>query len=395
MDILRVLGRKTELFEDDISNHERTLAEIVASSRFLIIGGAGSVGLMVAREIFKRNPRKLHVIDSSENSIVELVRDIRSSLGYIDGEFEAYALDSGSKEYDAFIQADGGYDYVINLAAMKHVCSEKDPYTAMRMLDLNVLNTDKTLRQSIGKGVRKYFCASTDKANAPANIYGASKRIMEMYLMMHSSQITISNARFANVAFSNGSLLDCFHYRILKKQPIAAPEDVKRYFITPKESAELTLMSTLLGENLDIFFPRIRENLEPITFTEILVRYLQELGYEPYRCRSEQEARDLVHTLPAKGKWPCLFTRTDTTGEKILEEFHSDEQAVNLDRFKNIGVIRNECVYDPVATDRFSEKISEMKRTGTWDRAALIDLISETIPDFGHLEKNKFLDAKM
>ncbi len=395
MDILRILGRSTELFGDDIEKHESELRDIVTSSRFLIIGGAGSVGLMLAKEIFKRNPLKLHVVDTSENSIVELVRDIRCCMGYIDGDFEAYALDSGSEEYDAFIQADGMYDYVINLAALKHVRSEKDPYTAMRMLGLNVLNTDKTLRQAIEKGARKYFCASTDKANAPVNIYGASKLIMEMYLKKHSSQIAISNARFANVAFSNGSLLDCYNYRIQKMQPIAAPDDVKRYFITPKESAELALLSTLLGENLDIFFPRIRENIEPVTFTEILVRYLEALGYEPYQCQSEEEARDLVHTLPSKGKWPCLFTKTDTTGEKIMEEFHSDVQAVNLDRFKNIGVIKNESAYDPVKLHYFSKRITEMKRTRTWDRAALIDLISETIPDFDHLERNKFLDEKM
>ena len=395
MDILKIIGRNTELFSEDILNHTQEIQEIVSSSRFLIIGGAGSIGLMITKEIFSRNPLKLHVVDSSENSIVELVRYIRSSMGYIDGDFKAYALDSGSDEYDAFIEDDGKYDYVINLAALKHVRSEKDPFTAMRMLCLNVLNTDKTLQQSIEKGVKKYFCASTDKANAPINIYGASKLIMEMFLVKNSRYIDISNARFANVAFSNGSLLDCFNHRIQKLQPIAAPEDVKRYFITPKECAELSLMSTLFGENLEIFFPRLRENLEPVTFTDILVRYLEELGYEPYLCETEEEARNLIHTLPAKGKWPCLFTKTDTTGEKITEEFHAENQAVNLKRFKNIGIIKNELSFDPEKIEYFVKRITEMKQSKKWSRIDLIDLISEIVPDFAHLEKNKFLDDKM
>jgi FlaA1/EpsC-like NDP-sugar epimerase len=395
MDILKIIGRNRALFSEDILNHEREIQEIVSSSRFLIVGGAGSVGMMLAKEIFSRNPQKLHVVDSSENSIVELVRDIRCSMGYIDGDFKAYALDSGSDEYDAFIENDGKYDYVINLAALKHVRSEKDPFTAMRMLRLNALNTDKTLKQSIEKGAKKYFCASTDKANAPANIYGASKLIMEMFLVKNSRYIDISNARFANVAFSNGSLLDCFNHRIQKLQPIAAPEDVKRYFITPKECAELSLLSILFGENLDIFFPRLRENLEPVTFTDILVRYLEELGYEPYLCQTEEEARNLVHTLIPKGKWPCLFTKTDTTGEKIIEEFHSENQAVNLKRFKNIGIIKNELAYDPEKIEFFEKRITEMKQSKKWNRIDLIDLISVIVPDFAHLEKNKFLDDKM
>jgi len=395
MNILKIIGRSTGLFEEDILNHEPEIKEMVSSSSFLIVGGAGSIGLMISKEIFKRNPRKLHVADTSENCIVELVRDIRCSMGYIAGDFKAFALDSGSDEYDAFIENDGKYDYVINLAALKHVRSEKDPYTAMRMLCLNALNTDKTLRQSIEKGVKKYFCASTDKANAPINIYGASKLIMEMFLVKNSRYIDISNARFANVAFSNGSLLDCFNLRIQKLQPIAVPEDVKRYFFTAKECAELSLMSALYGENLDIFFPRLRENLEPVTFTDILIRYLEELGYEPYLCQTEEEARNLAHTLIAKGKWPCLFTKTDTTGEKIIEEFHSENQVVNLKRFKNIGIIKNELAFDPGKIEYFEKQISGMKQSRKWNRNDLINLISEIVPDFSHLERNKFLDEKM
>ena len=245
MDILKLIGREKELFTEDIQRNEKALSEIVSSSRFLVIGGAGSIGQAVTKEIFKRSPLKLHVVDISENNMVELVRDIRSSFGYIDGDFQTFALDIGSAEYDAFWNNDGEYDYVLNLSALKHVRSEKDPFTLMRMIDVNIFNTEKTIRQSIEKGVKKYFCVSTDKAANPANMMGASKRIMEMYLMKYSEEISISTARFANVAFSDGSLLHGFNQRIQKHQPIVAPNDVKRYFVTPKESGELCLMSTM------------------------------------------------------------------------------------------------------------------------------------------------------
>lgn len=253
MNILNLIGRTEALFSRDISNYEVQLKEKIATSKFLVIGGAGSIGQAVTKEIFKRNPLKLHVVDISENNLVELVRDLRSEFGYTDGEFATFALDIGSVEYDAFINFDGNYDYVLNLSALKHVRSEKDPFTLMRMIDVNIFNTEKTIKQSFEKGVKKYFCVSTDKAANPVNMMGASKKIMEYYLMKYSSQITISTARFANVAFSDGSLLHGFNQRILKKQPIVAPNDIKRYFVTPQESGELCLMSCLFGENRDIF----------------------------------------------------------------------------------------------------------------------------------------------
>ena len=257
--ILDLIGRKKELFSNDMKRLEEELKDIVSSSSFLVIGGAGSIGQAVVKEIFKRLPNKLHVVDISENNLAELVRDIRSSYGYIDGEFSTFALDIGSFEYDAFINADGKYDYVLNLSALKHVRSEKDPYTLMRMINTNIFNTNKTIKQSIEKGAKKYFCVSTDKASNPINMMGASKRIMEMYLMRSSLDINISTARFANVAFSDGSLLHSFNQRIEKLQPIAAPDDVKRYFITHKESGELCLMSCIFGLNRDIFFPKLSE----------------------------------------------------------------------------------------------------------------------------------------
>nr|WP_086939814.1 UDP-N-acetylglucosamine 4,6-dehydratase [Thaumasiovibrio occultus] len=393
--ILPLIGRTDALFTQDIAQHEAELSNIVSQSRFLVLGGAGSIGQAVTKEIFKRHPKKLHVVDISENNMVELVRDIRSSFGYIDGDFQTFALDIGSIEYDAFIKADGQYDYVLNLSALKHVRSEKDPFTLMRMIDVNVFNTDKTIQQSIDAGVKKYFCVSTDKAANPVNMMGASKRIMEMFLMRKSEQIAISTARFANVAFSDGSLLHGFNQRLQKNQPIVAPNDIKRYFVTPQESGELCLMSCIFGENRDIFFPKLSEALHLITFADIAVKYLEQRGYEPYLCANEDEARELAHTLPEQGKWPCLFTESDTTGEKDFEEFFTDNETLDMARFDNLGVIKNEPLYEPEKLALFESTIAQMKTDRAWTKEQIVELFFAMIPDFGHKETGKYLDSKM
>ena len=278
---------------------------------------------------------------------------------------------------------------------MKHVRSEKDPFTLMRMIDVNIFNTDKTLQQSIENGTKKYFCVSTDKAANPVNMMGASKRIMEMYLMRKSEEIKISTARFANVAFSDGSLLHGFNQRILKKQPIVAPNDIKRYFVTPKESGELCLMSCIFGENRDIFFPKLNETLHLISFADIAVKYLAELGFEPYLCESEVEARDLMTTMPQQKKWPCLFTNSDTTGEKDFEEFFTDTETLDMNRFHNLGIIKNEAHYNSSKLNNFSKQIEEMKSNLSWNKDSIVALFHTMIPNFGHKETGKYLDSKM
>jgi len=393
--ILSLIGRTKALFTDDISNHNEALKKIVSSSSFLIIGGAGSIGQAVTKEVFKRNPNKLHVVDISENNMVELVRDIRSSFGYIDGDFKTFALDIGSIEYDAFIKADGRYDYVLNLSALKHVRSEKDPFTLMRMIETNIFNTDKTIKQSIQNGTKKYFCVSTDKAANPVNMMGASKRIMEMFVHRNSNDITVSMARFANVAFSDGSLLHGFNQRIEKKQPIVAPNDIKRYFVTPQESGELCLMSCIFGENRDIFFPKLSEDLHLISFADIAVKYLESKGYEPYLCKDEDEARELAKTLPQQGKWPCLFTSSDTTGEKDFEEFFTDNEILDMNRFENLGVIRNKANFDDALLNEFEQTIHNLKEKKVWSKEEIVTLFFKMIPDFGHKETGKYLDGKM
>ena len=224
---------------------------------------------------------------------------------------------------------------------------------------------------------------------------GASKRIMEMYLMNLSQQINISTARFANVAFSDGSLLHGFNQRIQKQQPIVAPNDIKRYFVTPKESGELCLMSCIFGENRDIFFPKLNENLHLITFADIAVKYLADLGYEPYLCQSEEEARSLMATLPKQKKWPCLFTNSDTTGEKDFEEFFTHTEVLDMDRFKNFGIIKNAPKISSEELDAFSKTIEEMKQAKKWNKEQLVNLFFTMIPDFDHKETGKYLDSKM
>ncbi len=395
MNILHLIGREQPLFEADVFHYKDELLARVMDSRFLVIGGAGSIGQAVTREIFKRRPRVLHVVDISENNMVELVRDIRSTLGYIEGDFRTFAIDCGSCEFQALLRWSGGYDYVLNLSALKHVRSEKDPFTLMRMIDVNILNTLGTIEQAKAGDTQKYFCVSTDKAANPVNMMGASKRIMEMFLMRASNDLPISTARFANVAFSDGSLLHGFNQRFAKRQPISAPNDVKRYFVTPQESGELCLMSCLLGENRDIFFPKLSEALHLITFAEIAVQYLQSLGYEAYLCASEEEARANVDQLIAKRQWPCYFFTSDTTGEKDFEEFYTDQEQLDIQRFDSIGIIKNSLDYQSEKLDNFLEEVALLKRRVLWERQDLVNLFHMMLPDFGHKEMGKYLDDRM
>ena len=390
-----LIGRSEGLFEKDTLSNENTLCDMVSKSKFLIIGGAGTIGQAVTIEITKRNPRKVHVVDISENNLVELVRNIRSSIGYISGEFQTYCLDCGSINFETFFHQQESYDYVLNLSALKHVRSEKDPYTLMRMIDVNIFNTINTLRLAKHTGAQKYFCVSTDKAANPVNMMGGSKRIMEMFLMRESLSQNISMARFANVAFSDGSLLHGFNQRFAKQQPISAPSDIKRYFVTSQESGELCLMSCLLGENRDIFFPKLSEKLHLTTFSEIAQKYLTQLGYEPYECASEDEARGRCCELIRQKKWPCYFFKSDTTGEKDFEEFFTDAETINLNKFMSMGIIKNEADFDENKLKYFETSIQKLKQSSAWNRSDLVSLFHKMIPDFAHKETGKFLDQKM
>lgn len=395
MNVLSIIDRQDLLFKNDISRHEEELSARVAESRFLVIGGAGTIGQAVTREIFKRKPKALHAVDISENNLVELVRDIRSTLGYIDGDFRTFALDCGSREFAALLAMEEGYDYVLNLSALKHVRSEKDPFTLMRMIEVNILNTISTLAQAKAGGAKKYFCVSTDKAANPVNMMGASKRIMEMFLMRESSTLDISTARFANVAFSDGSLLHGFNQRFAKQQPISAPNDVRRYFVVPQEAGELCLASCILGENRDIFFPKMSEALQLTKFSDIAVNYLEALGFTPYACSSEDEARNRASELIGQKKWPVYFFSSDTTGEKSYEEFFTSAETLDMERFENLGIIKSQLDFDSQQLDGFLKEIASIRESQTWEKKPIVDLFNAMIPNFDHMETGRYLDGRM
>ena len=392
---LGLIGRSRALFDKDVAEREMELRAEINKSSFLVIGAAGSIGQAVSKEIFKREPRVLHAVDISENNLVELVRELRSTTGYIKGDFKTFALDCGSDIFEKFFDVNGGYDYVLNLSALKHVRSEKDPFTLMRMLDVNLFNSVKVARLANTYNAKKYFCVSTDKAANPVNMMGASKRIMELFLARESKNINISMARFANVAFSDGSLLHGFNQRFTKRQPFSAPTDILRYFVTPQESGELCLLSCIYGNNLDIFFPKLSEKLHLIDFATIAKNYLRDLGYEPYECSSEDEARDKASELIADKRWPCYFFETDTTGEKGYEQFYTDKETLEFNLFDGIGIIKNESYFAEALLIQFEEEIAALRAKGQYEKKLLLKAFEILIDDFGHIETGKYLDSRM
>lgn len=395
MNLLNLIGREKKFFTTDLSLYEKQIIEYISKSKILIIGGAGSIGQAVTKEVFKRNPKTLHVVDLSENNLVELVREIRSTFGYITGEFKTFAIDVGSFEFDALMNSEKSYDYIFNLSALKHVRSEKDPFTLMRLIQVNILNTLKILRLSKESSTKKLFCVSTDKATNPVNMMGASKRIMEMFLFRERVAQDVTMARFANVAFSDGSLLYGFNQRFFKRQPFSAPYDVKRYFITPEESGELCLMACLLGSDRDIFFPKLNKELNLITFSEIAIRYLRDKGYAPYECKTEDEARQKFEYLFENKKWPCFFFKSDTSGEKAFEEFYSSDQILDMNSFESIGIIKNQIELDDSKLDNFIFEIEKLKKKLNWTKEEIVNLFNSLLSDFNHIETGKDLDQKM
>lgn len=395
-DVLSLIGRSEELFNRDIEDLNSQLVELVRDHSFLVIGGAGSIGQAVVKELFQRKPKVLHVVDISENSLVELIRDIRSSLGYIQADFRTFVIDCGSINFEFFLRQQGPYDYVLNLSAIKHVRNEKDPYSLMRMIEVNVLNTEAILNILRQEKTKKYFSVSTDKATNPVSMMGATKRVMEILLMAASRFLPVSTSRFANVAFSDGSLLHGFGQRIAKRQPLTAPMDIKRYFMTDRESGQLCLLSCLLGHNRDIFFPKLDKDLDLLSFADLAENYLQSLGWEPYHCKTEDEARIMVNELSPHGQWPCFFVQTDTSGEKEIEEFYTWDQELDMDRFADIGVIKNpEPEGDLDSLRQMTKEIRDIQRRGYWEKQELIDIFESMLPEFSHMETGRYLDDKM
>ena len=393
--VIDLLSDRHSLFETDMERYGEELEQAVRKGRFLVIGGAGSIGRAVVKELFKRGPVALHVVDLSENNLVELVRDLRSSLGYFDGDFRTFALDTVSPIFDAMFQREGPYDYVLNLAAMKHVRSERDTFTLMRLLEVNILGTVRTVDLAAATGTKKYFSVSTDKAAAPASLMGASKRAMELALMRDDLSLPVSTARFANVAFSDGSLLHGFIQRLQNKQPISAPLDIQRYFVTQREAGELCILSCMQGEARDIFFPKESERMRLTYLHEVAVSFLEMHGFEPVLCESEEEARARSTDLIAARKWPCYFFTSDTSGEKPYEEFFLPGDSLDLARFESIGVIRHREVAEIGKLDLFLEKLESLRDGRRWDKSDIVSILQALVPDLDHIETGHNLDNRM
>ena len=395
MNIMELLGRSNGLFESDLLANNDAILERIYGSSILVVGGAGTIGRSVAKVLFSFRPSKLHVVDISENNLVEVVREIRSTDGDNSVDFRTFAIDVGSRQFDQYIESHPSYDYIFNLSALKHVRSERDPYTLSRLVEVNIFNSIKLASLAYQMGARKYFCVSTDKAANPANMMGASKRIMELFLLRESIKQNISFARFANVAFSDGSLLHGFNQRFLKEQPFSAPLDIKRYFVTEKESGELCVLSSVLGENREIFFPKLQQDIHELTFAEIAKRFLVQKGFEPYICEDEEEARRKSSELIPSGRWPCYFFISDTTGEKSLEEFFTSDEKINLDRFAGVGVISADRDIDEKKLDRFLDSVAQWNKARVLELNELVKIFQECVPNFQHENKGKDLDQRM
>ena len=394
-DILKIIGRADYLFEEDLVKRKAEILEKTNRKKFLVVGGGGTIGQAVVKEIIKTHADCVHVVDISENNLVELVRDIRSSSRDFHADLKTFAIDVGSREFSAYINQQNAYDFILNLSALKHVRSERDPYTLSRLIDVNIFNSILLASSAREMGSEKYFCVSTDKAANPVNIMGASKRMMELFLYRDSENQNISTARFANVAFSDGSLLAGFRERLNKQQPIAVPKDIRRYFVTPREAGELCLLSCLFGENRDTFFPKKNERFRDETLVAVATRYLEGLGFEVSECESEDEARKKGPELIRLKKWPCYFFNSDTTGEKPFEEFFTQGELIDFDTFKAIGVVKNYLNQNSPDLNDFVSDIDKWRQNRVWSKKDLIEIFKSHLPELRHFEKNKDLDQKM
>lgn len=391
-----VTERKESLLAQDLKLHHNRLSDFINGGRFLVIGGAGTIGSSYIKALLKFKPKTLIVVDKSENGLAELVRDLRSSVGYnIPDDFILYPFNYASSAFSRLLDSQDGFDLVANFAAHKHVRSEKDKLSVQAMLENNVLNLFDLLERLKEKPPRAFFSVSTDKAANPVNVMGASKKLMEELMFAYTNHFNIRSARFANVAFSNGSLPFAFLRRLEKSQPLSSPNDVKRYFVSPEESGELCLLASIVPEAHAISFPKLDENRDMKTFSHIAEKLLTEKGFSIGYCDSEDEAKEKALSMDQQTAYPVYFFKTDTSGEKMYEEFYTDNEEVDFDTFKNLGLIPKTQSLSEASLTETMKQLKDVLDNENTDKAIIVSLIKTIIPDFQHIETGKNLDQKM
>lgn len=391
-----ITGRKESMFLPDIDSRHQEIQKLVEGKKVLVIGGAGTIGSSYIRAILPFKPSQLVVVDISENGLTELTRDLRSTYGmYVPEDYKTYPLNFADPIFEKIFRQNLGFDIVANFSAHKHVRSEKDRWSVQGLLENNVLKARKLLDLLTEIPPEHFFCVSTDKAANPVNIMGASKRVMEDMIMAYSDKFKITTARFANVAFSNGSLLAGFIERMMKKQPLSSPNDVKRYFVSPEESGQICMLACLLGRNREIFFPKLGAE-QMMTFSSIADKFLQSMGYEVKYCSSEEEARKFAAKMPADSReYPVYYFKSDTTGEKGYEEFYVPGEHLDMERFKALGVIDSVKQRPKDELDIFLANLNSILQKETTTKEEIVSVLKAYLPNFNHEEKGKNLDQKM
>lgn len=390
-----VTGRPESLFAPDIEANADTLRAAIAGKSVMVIGGAGSIGSSFIKALLPFNPSELVVVDLNENGLAELTRDLRSSAFLrVPEVFLTYTLDFADPIFEDIMRDHGGFDIVANFSAHKHVRSEKDKYSVEALLKNNVIKARNLMELLRSYPPRHFFCVSTDKASNPVNIMGASKRIMEDLIMAYRPYFKVTTARFANVAFSNGSLPAGFFDRMMKRQPLAAPSDVRRYFVSMEESGQICMLACILGNNGEVFFPRLgKEKLK--TFSSICDRFIEAMGYEKYQCSSDDEARRYAAEHLPGPKYPVYYSASDTTGEKDCEEFFVEGESTDMTRFVSLGVITGTDNKDAEAVNALIRRLETLFADRTFTKADVVRVLEEYLPNFTHEEKGRNLDDKM
>jgi FlaA1/EpsC-like NDP-sugar epimerase len=399
-----VTFRPISMFASDIEANKETLIREIKGKKVCVIGGAGSIGSSFIKAVLRFEPASVVVVDLNENGLAELVRDVRSTNGlYVPDEFRCYTLNFADSIFERIFYEEKGFDIVANFSAHKHVRSEKDKYSVQALIENNDIKAKKLMDLLTIYPPKHFFCVSTDKAANPVNIMGASKRIMEDLVMAYNKYFKVTTARFANVAFSNGSLPDGWIHRMQKRQPLAAPSDVKRYFVSPEESGQICMLACILGKPGEVFFPKLGDN-QMLTFSSICDNFVKAEGFTKKECHTDEEAKIFAANLDTTAhdlglsvitEYPVVYFKSDTTGEKAYEEFYVPGEEIDMARFKALGVVKQTNRHDMPEVNSFFEKLESIFEKPDFTKNQIVEAIKEFIPNFEHVEKGKNLDQKM